>query len=1396
MPSRDLSLGVLFTAKINETVGRAVNQINEQMDKLNGSISKTTEATQKQRSGFLSLGWSIKEVIGDMEKLIAVQMRWYGAKAVLFAAVEAPIAGMKHIIQYTNELEMARAEMLRWGATSGKVTDDMTRQVDLVMLAIRRALTEYPVALKDLSSAVQAFAGAGVPYQTLMGMVEGIAKLKVSFKEINFEQMAVAATGAYNTFGKSMKGVGSEAEKMLLIFEKLLRAQAVGIARPEQFPKVLQFLGQVTHLFGGNIDQMLAMAVAISNMGANISSVSRLARSFLLSMQSDKFLQFAKQLNIPIDKNQNIFAQLNTIIPALNKALGEGSPIAIGWMNAFSKTMGKNEIANFMAFTQQYTRYIELTKEIAESKGGLTAAFEVMAKPPSQQWVVFINLLNAVGKAINERIGPDIQKFTGTLVDIGRGLLVAMDPSGIFLDKLDKLGNAGKLAYNVMTQVINAFKNIWVALGPVVTIFGEIGGVILKVTQFLAEHTRILEFLITLIMGRLIFALGAWILPLKALGVGLTAVINGLTGWGAVLPVTAAAMTAFGLKIDWLLSKTNVAILAITSLLALKNYLDTRSEGPSAESRLGQYDVEIIKGKKTKEDYDKDIKDAEAHIAKLQALKAKTDAWDKGVFSYVPKFLQSGAAAVWTKKNEADLKTYTGIVEKAKKAKEALDAKTTPEVTGKAGPPPPSGPPPAFVSSVSNILMAIREQMKAMEEQYRHAVDMIGKDTAGLGMDLTTETKEYMDNLHAAIERGDEIIVDERMTFVEKQNRILELYRTMLGEHTAKMKGLADIEISVLRAQAAQEEKFFLARNAQAKNPKLVFTAIHPEDIDKVGELIKKYEALGMTQEQVAAKIRSFGVPTKMSDTPEEVEKALKARGEDSYRATTKLYADTEVVIKGIRDKGLKDFDTNQKAFASLTKKTQDETIAGLKIIEAETERTEAVKLKAAIRRIDETRKAEEWVISERTKATDYQYSTGIISAKDYYTEIASLIKQQGESERKEIENTRDVQVAEMDALILARRELYEQEANVPGYAGPSVENRLRDEQTKRQEFIDNANDKLKESQRRSLSDIYNLYRKQAEDLDYIFEHQRDQWEGVGAVAVKVAQRIVAEYSKAGTMIGNFFKQAADTIERTFSEVLDDALMGKLKSFEDYFRSFALSIGKAINEMSAKILTGKLLEGIGIGKEGFSGGGLLGMLGLGKVAKPEGGLPSSAADAMMTGGVTGLQAAGTTLTTSGTVLSTAGTSLMSAATALISAAAALTAAAAGKAAAGVGDILGWITKGGEGIDYSGWDLFHGGAVVGVDKPVATIKLPQYVFANAPRFHSGLQPDEFPSILKRGEGVFTPGQMQALGNSRSDTYITNLVDPRMIDSYMASPQGKRSVLNIIGAEKRTVRKVAR
>ncbi len=83
-------------------------------------------------------------------------------------------------------------------------------------------------------------------------------------------------------------------------------------------------------------------------------------------------------------------------------------------------------------------------------------------------------------------------------------------------------------------------------------------------------------------------------------------------------------------------------------------------------------------------------------------------------------------------------------------------------------------------------------------------------------------------------------------------------------------------------------------------------------------------------------------------------------------------------------------------------------------------------------------------------------------------------------------------------------------------------------------------------------------------------------------------------------------------------------------------------------------------------------------------------------------------------------------------------------------------LLGGLLGGGGGLagaplgDGSGFAGFaHGGGIAGrlaVRRPV-----PALAFAGAPRLHrGGLAGDEVPAVLRRGEGVFTPEQMAALG----------------------------------------------
>ncbi len=102
-------------------------------------------------------------------------------------------------------------------------------------------------------------------------------------------------------------------------------------------------------------------------------------------------------------------------------------------------------------------------------------------------------------------------------------------------------------------------------------------------------------------------------------------------------------------------------------------------------------------------------------------------------------------------------------------------------------------------------------------------------------------------------------------------------------------------------------------------------------------------------------------------------------------------------------------------------------------------------------------------------------------------------------------------------------------------------------------------------------------------------------------------------------------------------------------------------------------------------------------------------------------------------------------------------------------------------------------VVHAGGIVGKPAPVRVVN--SNAFLNAPRLHAGgIAGNEVPAILKKGEGVFTEEQMAAMGSQNIE--IVNLTDTRLMESYLASPKGQNAILNVIGKNSRTVRRIVR
>ena len=163
--------------------------------------------------------------------------------------------------------------------------------------------------------------------------------------------------------------------------------------------------------------------------------------------------------------------------------------------------------------------------------------------------------------------------------------------------------------------------------------------------------------------------------------------------------------------------------------------------------------------------------------------------------------------------------------------------------------------------------------------------------------------------------------------------------------------------------------------------------------------------------------------------------------------------------------------------------------------------------------------------------------------------------------------------------------------------------------------------------------------------------------------------------------------------------------------------------------------------------------------------------------------------AAATLNTAGVSLNTAGVALDTAAAALQSAAVSLASASSINVSggSGAGDFIGGLFGNFFGGATSGsidatsmldsslgmmpW-MFHEGGISG-DEGRQRRFVPRAMFAHAPRAHSGIGPGEMPVIVNRDEGIFTPGQMRAMGRGgRSGTvvYAPNTVNSLDDDSF--------------------------
>ena len=135
----------------------------------------------------------------------------------------------------------------------------------------------------------------------------------------------------------------------------------------------------------------------------------------------------------------------------------------------------------------------------------------------------------------------------------------------------------------------------------------------------------------------------------------------------------------------------------------------------------------------------------------------------------------------------------------------------------------------------------------------------------------------------------------------------------------------------------------------------------------------------------------------------------------------------------------------------------------------------------------------------------------------------------------------------------------------------------------------------------------------------------------------------------------------------------------------------------------------------------------------------------------------------------------------------------------GPLASGLGSIIGGLFGGGAssaagtvggGFNYAGemssfFSTHHAGGIAGLEPTSMRLVSPD-VFSGANRYHSGgIAGDEVPAILQRGEGVFTQGQMKAMGGGSTSVVINNYSGAKAEAKETTDSRGNRRVEVVIG-----------
>lgn len=404
MPPRNLNLGVVFVGQVHPSVRQAITQVTQAINQATAGTRNMTVSFQQQNTVLATATQRMRAYTDEVRFFLSRQAAWYGAKAILFAAVDIPKQIAKMGYDFAVQLDSARAKLDRYDSMLGQ-TNEHTKAAVASLVEMMRVLNlKYPgTPFEDIVKSADRLRAAGAEMKDIRGSLESFVQFQTAWPDVEMDKFTKAVVGFVNTYRgtPAFAIMANDAERYKAVLDKLSVAAGIGVIEPKDMNIVIQHLGQMAQVAGLTVDQMLALAVEMTNLGNKAGPAARALRGMLQTLQRSDALDLFEQLNIKIDKTIPLGGQLVSIFTQLKELTGKGEQgMSVQAMSVLNKIFSTERVSSAIALIREMEQFESLLKTIETSEMAVAKASQDMNNQLKNKWELLKKVAAEIGTLV------------------------------------------------------------------------------------------------------------------------------------------------------------------------------------------------------------------------------------------------------------------------------------------------------------------------------------------------------------------------------------------------------------------------------------------------------------------------------------------------------------------------------------------------------------------------------------------------------------------------------------------------------------------------------------------------------------------------------------------------------------------------------------------------------------------------------------------------------------------------------------------------------------------------------------------------------------------------------------------------------------------------------------